>query len=34
VYPEFLSRALNRPGLLRERVQAAADAQGYARSAA
>jgi FO synthase len=34
VYPEFLSRALERPGLLRERVQAAADAQGYARRAA
>jgi FO synthase len=34
VYPEFLSRALDRPGLLRERVQAAADAEGYARRAA
>ena len=34
VYPEFLPRALNRPGLLRDRVRAAADAQGYARRAA
>ena len=34
VYPEFLSLALHRPGLLRERVQAAADAEGYARRAA
>src|SRR5438309_1315708 len=34
VYPEFLSRALDRPGLLRERVQSAADAEGYARRAA
>jgi FO synthase len=34
VYPEFLSRVLESPGLLGERVQAAADAQGYAWRAA
>jgi FO synthase len=34
VYPEFLSRALERPGLLHDRVQAASDADGYARRAA
>jgi 7,8-didemethyl-8-hydroxy-5-deazariboflavin synthase CofG subunit len=34
VYPEFLPRALKRPGLLHDRVRAAADAQGYARRAA
>ena len=34
VYPEFLSRALQRPGLLHEKVRTAADAKGYARRAA
>jgi 7,8-didemethyl-8-hydroxy-5-deazariboflavin synthase CofG subunit len=34
VYPEFLPRALARPGLLADRVRGAADAQGYARRAA
>ena len=34
VYPEFLSRMWQRPGLLGERVRAAADAKGYARRAA
>jgi len=34
VYPEFLPRVLHRPGLLAERVAAAADAQGHARRAA
>jgi FO synthase len=34
VYPEFLSRSLERPGLLGERTRAAADAQGFARRAA
>ncbi len=34
VYPEFLAAAMKRPGLLRERVSAAASADGYARSAA
>lgn len=31
VYPEFLSAVLHRPGLLSERVEAAADTEGYAR---
>jgi 7,8-didemethyl-8-hydroxy-5-deazariboflavin synthase CofG subunit len=30
VYPEFLTRITSRPGLLAERVQAAADREGYA----
>jgi 7,8-didemethyl-8-hydroxy-5-deazariboflavin synthase CofG subunit len=34
VYPEFLSAATTRPGLLREKVMAAADGAGYVRSAA
>ena len=34
VYPEFLPHALARPGLLAERLQDAANAQGYARRAA
>ncbi len=34
VYPEFLPAAAAHSGLLAERVQAAADAQGYARKAA
>jgi len=34
VYPEFLPRALARPGLLADRLRGAADAQGYARRAA
>jgi len=34
VYPEFLPRIVNRPGLLADRVRAASDAQGYARRAA
>ena len=34
VYPEFLPRVIHRPGLLAERVAAAADAQGHARRAA
>jgi len=34
VYPEFLPRILNRPGLLADRVRDASDAQGYARRAA
>lgn len=34
VYPEFVPRVVGRPGLLAERVRAAADAQGYARRAA
>jgi 7,8-didemethyl-8-hydroxy-5-deazariboflavin synthase CofG subunit len=34
VYPEFLPKALARPGLLAERLRSAANAQGYARRAA
>jgi 7,8-didemethyl-8-hydroxy-5-deazariboflavin synthase CofG subunit len=34
VYPEFLPAVTARPGLLSERLQAAADFQGYARKAA
>ncbi|HEV7217852.1 MAG TPA: hypothetical protein VGN39_03175, partial [Terriglobales bacterium] len=34
VYPEFLPAATGRPGLLREKVLAGANAEGYARSAA
>lgn len=34
VYPEFLPRVLERPGLLRNRVRAAASKDGYARRAA
>jgi 7,8-didemethyl-8-hydroxy-5-deazariboflavin synthase CofG subunit len=34
VYPEFLPRILDRPGLLADRVRASADSQGYARRAA
>jgi FO synthase len=34
VYPEFLSGVASRPGLLSERLHAAADSQGYARRAA
>jgi 7,8-didemethyl-8-hydroxy-5-deazariboflavin synthase CofG subunit len=34
VYPEFLARILDRPGLLADRVRASADSQGYARRAA
>ena len=34
VYPEFLPRVLARPGLLRDRVRAAAGEDGYARRAA
>ncbi len=34
VYPEFVSQIESKPGLLAERVKAAAAAQGYARSAA
>ena len=34
VYPEFLPAVASRPGLLSERLQAAADSQGYARKAA
>ena len=34
VYPEFLPAVLNKPGLLSERVKAAADPQGHARRAA
>jgi 7,8-didemethyl-8-hydroxy-5-deazariboflavin synthase CofG subunit len=34
VYPEFLPRVMARPGLLAERLGAAADAQGHARRAA
>lgn len=34
VYPEFIPRVLARPGLLADRVRAAADAQGYAWRAA
>ena len=33
VYPEFLTGLIARPGLLAERVQAAADREGYARRA-
>jgi FO synthase len=33
VYPEFLPAVASRPGLLSERLQAAADPQGYARKA-
>jgi len=33
VYPEFLSAALSRPGLLREKLQAAAESGGLARRA-
>jgi 7,8-didemethyl-8-hydroxy-5-deazariboflavin synthase CofG subunit len=33
VYPEFLTTLTSRPGLLSERVQAAADREGYARGA-
>jgi FO synthase len=34
VYPEFLPRVLEQPGLLSDRVRAAADTRGYARRAA
>jgi 7,8-didemethyl-8-hydroxy-5-deazariboflavin synthase CofG subunit len=34
VYPEFLPRVFDRPGLLAERTRAMADEQGYARSLA
>jgi len=34
IYPEFLPQILARPGLLADRVRAAADAQGFARRAA
>jgi 7,8-didemethyl-8-hydroxy-5-deazariboflavin synthase CofG subunit len=34
VYPEFLPRLLEQPGLLSDRVRAAADTEGYARRAA
>jgi 7,8-didemethyl-8-hydroxy-5-deazariboflavin synthase CofG subunit len=34
VYPEFLPRILDRPGLLADRVRNAADSEGYARRAA
>lgn len=34
VYPEFLARVLGRPGLLSERVRAAANTRGHARRAA
>src|SRR5882724_8952357 len=33
VYPEFLTTITSRPGLLSERIQAAADREGYARRA-
>ena len=33
VYPEFLPAVTARPGLLSEKVKAAADGEGYARKA-